>query len=442
MAERVVRLPDVGEGIAEAELVAWHVAVGEQVTAESVVAEVLTDKATIEISAPTAGVITFLNGTPGQTVAVGSDLFGIDTGADAAPVTEDSSPVAAGAPADSAAPATSGAPAPSTSTATPAVPPSAPPAPAPPSTRSGRFLAPRLPATPGRRPTAAPAVRRRARELGIDLHTVAGSGPGGRIVHADLDQAVAGPVPSSAGGWRAPTERIERRPVTGLRRRIAERLTEAARIPQITYVEEIDVTELETLRDALNDEAAGSAPRLTILPFLVTAVTRALAAYPLLNATYDEDAGELVVAEAVHVGIATQTPNGLVVPVVRQAQSLDLWQCAAEIARLAAAARNGTARPEELRGSTITITSLGALGGVVTTPLLNPPEVAIIGVNKLRVVPHWRDGAFVARSVINLSSTFDHRMVDGWDAAVFVQRIKRLLEVPGLLFTTPPVEQR
>jgi len=286
-------------------------------------------------------------------------------------------------------------------------------------------------------------VRQRAREMGIDLRLVHGSEAAGRITHADLDAfadaAVTGHRSAPPGGSRATiasSDATHETRIVGLRRKIAERLSNSAtRIPHITYVDEIDMTALEQLRADLNGaSAAPDDPRLTLLPFLVRAIVRAAIEQPDLNATFDDDAGVLTTYEAVHVGIATQTPQGLVVPVVRHAEGLDLWECAAEISRVSTAARTGTATRDELSGSTITITSLGALGGLVTTPIINHPEVAIIGVNKMQVRPVWDGHAFAPRTMMNLSSSFDHRIVDGWDAATFVQRIKALLESPALLF--------
>jgi 2-oxoisovalerate dehydrogenase E2 component (dihydrolipoyl transacylase) len=287
----------------------------------------------------------------------------------------------------------------------------------------------------GQKPLASPAVRRRAMEAGVDLRQVRGSGPAGRIGHEDLDRFLAGGAePAAAPGLR-PNETVEEVNVVGVRRRIAERMAHAKRtIAHITYVEEVDVSALEDLRAALNREKAEGWPRLTILPFLVRAIVRTVAEQPALNAHFDEEAGVIRRFGAVHVGVAAQTPHGLVVPVLRHAEARDLWGCATEIQRLGDAAKAGTATREELSGSTITITSLGALGGIATTPVVNPPEVAIVGVNRIQVRPHWDGTQFVPRRMMNLSSSFDHRVVDGWDAAVFVQRIKALLETPAMIF--------
>lgn len=404
MSEFKVKLPDVGEGVAEAELVEWNVEVGDEVTPDTVLADVMTDKATVEISSPVTGVITFLVGEPGDVLAVGTEFVGIEV----AGTVEVDSVEAQVDEADSS---------PTEALPTPDPTPERAPRTAPPRTKPD-----------GHRPTAAPAVRARATALGIDLADVTGSGPDGRVVHADLDL-----LGGSAATPRGTSSGSHDEPVIGLRRRIAERLTASwTQIPHITYVEAIDATELETLRGELNRRDDG--PRLTILPFLVRAIALACRDQPRLNAHFDAEAGKLTVHDGVHVGIATQTPDGLLVPVVRDAQALDLHALATEIARIASAARDGTATRDELTGSTITITSLGALGGLVTTPIINQPEVAIVGVNKLETRPVWRNGAFEPRQMFNLSSSFDHRIVDGWDAATFVQRIRTLLEVPALLF--------
>jgi 2-oxoisovalerate dehydrogenase E2 component (dihydrolipoyl transacylase) len=278
-------------------------------------------------------------------------------------------------------------------------------------------------------------VRLRAREAGIDLRQVPGTGPAGRISHEDLDAFAArgpGVMPSPALQQKSAVEDIK---VVGLRRRIAERMAVAhARIPHITYVEEIDVTALEELRETLNRRKRKDQPRLTLLPFLMRAMVLAIAKQPRLNSLFDDEAGVIHQHAGVHIGVAAQTDAGLMVPVVRHAESLDLWGGAAELARLAEAARAGSATREELSGSTITITSLGAMGGVVTTPIINHPEVAIVGVNKIMTRPVWDGSGFIPRKMMNLSSSFDHRVIDGWDAATFVQAIKTLLETPALIF--------
>ncbi|RWN85346.1 MAG: 2-oxo acid dehydrogenase subunit E2, partial [Mesorhizobium sp.] len=289
----------------------------------------------------------------------------------------------------------------------------------------------------GERPLASPAVRLRAKEAGVDLRQVRGSGPAGRILHEDIDAFLArGPQLAKVSGL-ARNEAVEDIKIIGLRRKIAEKMALAkSRIPHITYVEEIDVTALEDLRAALNKEKRGGVerPKLTLLPFLMRAMVKAIADQPKINALFDDEAGIVHQHGGVHIGIAAQTPSGLVVPVVKHAEARDIWDCAAEVFRLAEAARSGTAARDELSGSTITITSLGAMGGVATTPVINHPEVAILGVNKMMVRPVWDGTQFMPRKMMNLSSSFDHRVIDGWDAAVFIQRIKTLLETPALIF--------
>jgi 2-oxoisovalerate dehydrogenase E2 component (dihydrolipoyl transacylase) len=411
-----VKLPDVGEGVAEAELISWLVAVGDRVTPESAIAEVMTDKATVEISSPVTGVVAYLRGAPGDVLAVGSEIVGIEL--------EGTAPAAAAAFAPTLDAPTSATP--TTSAAPPSPPAPTPTAPTPPSSASrGRV-------------TAAPAVRARARALGLDLAAVDGSGPDGRVVHADLDAVLQGGAPGSARFEPVANEpSVEA--LRGLRRRIAERLSTAwSEIPHITFVDAVDVTDLEALRAELNRRSQNGAPRLTLLPFLARAMVIACAEQPNLNAHFDTAKGELSRFDAVHIGVATQTDDGLMVPVVRHAEARDLWGLATEIARVSSAARARTASRDELSGSTITITSLGALGGLVTTPIINQPEVAIVGVNKIETRPVWRNGTWEPRQMCNLSSSFDHRIVDGWDAAMFVQRIKALLEMPALLFIDEP----
>jgi len=290
--------------------------------------------------------------------------------------------------------------------------------------------------TPAERPRASPSVRRRASELDLDLHVVRGSGPSGRIVHADLEAAVATRRAPAASRPSTPVpDEVEAIPVIGMRRKIAQKMQEAKRrIPHFSYVEEIDVTELEDLRARLNTQWAGQRPKLTILPFLLRAMVRGVRAFPQVNARFDDDAGIVHRHRAVHVGIATQTDVGLMVPVLRHAEALDLWASAGEVARIAEAARGGKMTRDELTGSTITITSLGALGGIASTPVINRPEVAIIGVNKQVVRPVWQGAQFVPRTMMNLSSSFDHRVIDGYVAARFVQRIKGLIEAPATIF--------
>ena len=405
MARYEFRLPDVGEGVAEAEITAWHVAVGDEVQEDQLLAEVMTDKATVEMESPVVGRVIELGGAVGDQLPVGSVLVVLETEAEAPAVPEQ--------------PATE-----PSSRVVPA------PAAAAPAAKTG------APFVPGSGPVAAsPAVRKRARDLGIDLAQVPSTGD--RIRHADLDAFL-----TARGGSRAPSpaaaaleEGDEQIKIVGLRRRIAAAMQEAKRrIPHFSYVEEINVTALEELRTKLNAEGE---PHLTLLPFLVVALCRAAAEFPQVNATFDDEAGVVTHHAAVHMGIATQTDAGLVVPVVRHAQSRDLRDLASEITRITAAARAGTIGSELLSGSTITISSLGPLGGIVSTPVINRPEVAIVAVNRIAERPTVVNGKIAIRKLMNLSSSFDHRIVDGWDAARFIHKVKELLETPDLLALPP-----
>jgi 2-oxoisovalerate dehydrogenase E2 component (dihydrolipoyl transacylase) len=414
MNQFVFKMPDLGEGTVDAEIVAWHTKPGDAVTEDQLIVEVMTDKAAVEVPAPVSGRVVSISGAPGDKVAVGSPLIVFDMGE------------ALGAPAPSA-PAAS-----LPSVAPPMAAPSATPTSAPalastPPVRTGRVM-------------ASPADRRRAHEAGIDLSTVAGSGPGGRIVRADLDLAVAKPA-AVRGGLPRGTAANDTGPATteikiiGLRRIIAERMSEAKRnIPHFAYVEEVDVTELESLRTHMNAKRSKDAASLSVLPLVVAALTRVLESFPQCNVLHDAARGVLVRHRAAHVGIAAQTPDGLKVPVVRNAQSLGVWEIAAEIRRLAERARSNKATREELTGSTITVTSLGKLGGIASTPIINAPEVAIIGLNKAVERPMVYQGSIAVRRIMNLSSSFDHRFVDGYDAAAMIQALKEMLEHPALIF--------
>ena len=430
MAEHVIRLPDVGEGVAEAELVEWHVKVGDQVREDAVLAAVMTDKATVEIPSPVDGEVLWLGAEIGDLVAVGSDLVRVRVNVEEGITSPDDTRTLA----------------PKTREAAPSAPPSRRSAEAPVLQAAGAATQPSAQTKPvrqltqttlraeGEKPLATPAVRLRAREAGVDLRQVRGSGPAGRITHEDLEAYFARRPGMEAASGSQPKTGVESVKVVGLRRRIAEKMTTANRIPHITYVEEVDVTGLEELRKTLNKDDRRDQLTLTLLPFLMLATVRAVAEQPNLNALFDDEMGIVHQHAGVHIGIAVQTPAGLVVPVVRHAEALDLWSCAAELRRLAEVARNGTASRDELTGSTITITSLGVMGGVMSTPIINHPEVAIIGVNKIMVRPVWDGSAFIPRNMMNLSSSFDHRVIDGSDAARFVQRIKTLLETPALIF--------
>ncbi|MFK0692496.1 dihydrolipoamide acetyltransferase family protein [Mesorhizobium sp. IMUNJ 23033] len=438
MGEHIIKLPDVGEGVAEAELVEWHVKVGDLVREDTVLAAVMTDKATVEIPSPVDGEILWLGAEIGDTVAIGSPIVRLKVAGEGNVKPESSPPaetINAEPPAKLATPKPEAAP-PSPKASPKADEAKAKPAPSPASPKAtGRLSVSGAPRAEGEKPLASPAIRLRAREAGIDLRQVASSGPAGRISHEDIDAFLArGPQVAKISGL-ARNDSVEDVKVIGLRRKIAEKMTIAkSRIPHITYVEEIDVTALEDLRAALNKEKRADRPKLTLLPFLMRAMVKAIADQPNLNALFDDEAGIIHQHGGVHIGIAAQTPSGLVVPVVKHAEARDIWDCGAEVHRLAEAAKSGTATRDELSGSTITITSLGAMGGVATTPVINHPEVAIIGVNKMMVRPVWDGTQFMPRKMMNLSSSFDHRVIDGWDAAVFVQRIKTLLETPALIF--------
>ncbi len=437
MGTYIIKTPDIGEGIAEVELVAWHVREGDNVVADQLLADVMTDKATVEIPSPVAGKVLSLGGSIGQAVAVGSELIRLEVAGEGN--------LKPGAP--------------------PANPPAAlvlPTFAVPPPLNAGASVQQAIEAAVAvhsptgstmERPIASPAVRRRAWEMGIPLEQVRATGPAGRIVQADLDAyARAHPRPLQGPG-QGPEPATRHAPVPvrvnafaelnstetiaviGLRRKIAMKMQDAKRrIPHFSYVEEIDVTELEALRQQLNTRWDGRRARLTLLPLLVRAMVLALREFPQINARFDDELGVITRHGAVHLGIATQTGNGLMVPVLRHAEALDLWACAGEIVRVAEAARAGKATREELSGSTITLTSLGSLGGIANTPIINHPEVAIVGVNRIVERPVVRRGAIVVRQMMNLSSSFDHRVVDGMHAAQFVQAIRGFMEAPATLF--------
>lgn len=391
MATHIIKVPDIGEGIAEVELAEWHVQPGDLVAEDQPLADVMTDKATVEVPSPVAGKVISLGGKAGDVLQVGSELIRIElTGNAAVPINT-----------------------------------------------AGRASAvPPAPTFETDKPLASPSVRQHARDLDVDLHAVRGSGPGGRIRHEDIDAYMAGGDAKSvvpATPAQAAEETVI--PVIGLRRKIAQKMQEAKQhIPHFTYVEEIDMTECEALRVRLNEKYADRRGRLTLLPLLIRALVLAVREFPQVNTRYDDAADMLTRYGAVHLGVATQTDGGLMVPVLRHAETLDLWSCAKKISRIAEAARNGRAAREELSGSTITLTSLGALGGIVSTPIINHPEVAIVGINRMVERPVIRNGMVVARQMMNLSSSFDHRVVDGMDAAKFIQSMRGYLETPATLF--------
>jgi len=390
MGQYLVRLPDIGEGVAEAEITAWHVKPGDKVREDQPLLDVTTDKATVDMPSPVEGIVVALHGDIGAMAPVGSVLVELDVAGEAAapgaaPSEQD---VTRNAPAGEANPA------------------------------AAPFTKPE--------PAASPATRRRAGELGIKLEDVQGSGPEGRILIEDLERLREGNIPPRSDSWKIR--------LTGVRRRIADKMQESKRhIPHFTYVEEFDLTELEGLRTELN-EHRGDNPKLTLLPFFMHAMAKLVPDFSNLNAHYHEAEGELECFSAVHIGIATRTPGGLLVPVVRHAENRDLWDLGRELARVTQGARDGKAAREDLSGSTITLTSLGSMGGIAATPIINHPEVAIIGPNKLVERP-LIEGAFIARrKLMNLSASFDHRIIDGYEAARFIQQLKRLLEHPALLF--------
>ncbi|ELW9527740.1 dihydrolipoamide acetyltransferase family protein [Burkholderia cenocepacia] len=435
MGIHVIKMPDIGEGIAEVELVAWHVEVGQTIKEDQPLADVMTDKAAVEIPSPVTGKVIELGGRIGEMMAVGSELIRLEVEGDGnlkagAPVREtkvETAPVAVAAPSKPVTDASV------ESSAQPA----APRAPAKPR-REEPVAQPRAALAPGERPLASPAVRQRAWDMGIELRYVRGTGEAGRILRADLD-AYARTGGGSAHGAqpRGYDERHDETevPVIGLRRAIARKMQEAKRrIPHFSYVEEIDVTELESLRTELNRRHGDTRGKLTPLPLLIRAMVIALRDFPQINARFDDEAGVVTRYGAVHMGVATQTDGGLTVPVLRHAEARDVWSISAEIARLADAVRANRVQRDELSGSTITISSLGALGGIVSTPVINHPEVGIVGVNRIVERPMIRDGAIVARKMMNLSSSFDHRVVDGADAAEFIQAVRAVLERPALLF--------
>ncbi|MGA0582477.1 MAG: dihydrolipoamide acetyltransferase family protein [Castellaniella sp.] len=450
MGIHIIKMPDIGEGIAEVELVEWHVQAGDAVVEDQILADVMTDKATVQVPSPVHGRVVSLGGKVGDVMAVGSELIRLEvegegnegsvgTTSRAAPAAE---PVAVSAPGPGASGESVVETASDMSRPTASSTLGSASAPGLSAARGARtpHAASHAPSRPeGQRPLASPAVRRRAWDLGITLQYVPGTGPAGRITHGDLDAWLARDRNATSnrttGALYAAQDQETQIPVIGLRRKIAQKMQEAKRrIPHFTYVEEIDVTELESLRARLNALHSTERGKLTLLPFLARAMVLALREFPQINARYDDDAGVVTQYGAVHLGVAAQTPSGLMVPVLHHAETLDLWSCAAEVARLAEAARQGKAARDELSGSTITLTSLGALGGIVSTPVINHPEVAIVGVNRVVERPVFQEGRVVARKLMNLSSSFDHRVVDGMHAAEFIQCIRRYLECPALLF--------
>ena len=425
MGDFVFKLPDIGEGVVEGEVVQWHVSVGDSVSEDDPIVDVMTDKATVTIPSPVSGVISSLSGGIGDMIAVGSSLMEIDSGEGGGASEEDDVPDQETEPS----------PEPETpSEPLPVVPPKAPePDPA---TKAPAPTDPGQPTTG--RVLASPAVRKRARENEVDLSKVRGSGPAGRIRHADLDAfiaaggAVSGAPPMAYSLKRTEVTTVK---VVGLRRKISEQMSlSKSRIPHFSYFEEVDITELESLRQILNSTRDESQPKLTYLPFIMLSLAKIMPEHPECNAHFDDEAGLVNRNAAVNLGIATQTDRGLYVPVVKHVESMDVWKAASEMQRVSGSAREGTASLDELTGSTFTITSLGREGGLGATPIINHPEVAILGVHKAREMPVVRNGAIVVRTIMNLSSAFDHRVVDGADGASLIQHLKRMLENPALIF--------
>ncbi len=435
MARFTFKLPDIGEGIAEAEIVAWHVKVGDRVEEDQQIADMMTDKATVEMEAPVSGTVLEVAGEVGDVIAIGSTLIVIETEGEEA---EEDAKEAEPAHEDIAAPG------PMSEAALEAENPGVElieegmAAPDAPKGHPELAAAPEPVAAPAPTPVAAakvlasPAVRQRAKELHIDLAQVKPAADG-RIRHSDLDAFLAY---GSGQGYRpaAAARADEPIKVIGMRRRIADNMAASKRnIPHFTYVEEVDVTALEDMRSDLNANR-GERPKLTMLPLLIVAICKTIPEFPMINARFDDEAGIVTRYGAVHLGMATQTDAGLMVPVIRDAQAKNVWQLASEISRLADAARSGKAKSEELSGSTLTITSLGPLGGIATTPVINRPEVAIIGPNKIVERPIFQGDDIVRAKLMNISISCDHRVVDGWDAASYIQALKKLLETPVLLF--------
>lgn len=414
MAEYKFKMPDIGEGVVEAEITAWHVKVGDKVAEDDPVADAMTDKATVELTAPVSGVVTTLGCGEGDILAIGADLVVFEMDGDAPVQREETKSEPEPEPAPEPKPVKAEQP-----KATPV---------SNPTPIGGQ--------TPSTKPLASPAVRKAAMDAEINLSLVIPTGKAGQITHEDLEAFEnGGPQIQTAKGSRQKRVGSTDIKVTGMRRVISERMQEAKRrIPHFSYVEAVDMTELEALRAHLNTNKKEHQPKLTLIPFFIHAICKAVLLWPQCNATFDDDAGIITQHHGVHVGMAAQTPNGLMVPVIKHAESMDVWNLAEEIIRLGQAAKTGKIKPEELQGGSITLTSLGPLGGVVTTPVINRPEVAIIGPNKIVETPVVQNGQVVVRKMMNISSSFDHRVVDGFHAAEMITYIKGLLEHPATLF--------
>ena len=416
MAKYVFNLPDVGEGVVEGEIVKWIVKPGDTVKEDEALVEVMTDKATVAIPSSVNGKVVSTTGKPGDMVPVGAELIVFEVSGDS-PSTPESEPE----PDPEKEPA---APEPKLEPKTEPAPKPAAPTPPPPAV-----------APTGAKPLASPAVRRRAREAGVDLSQVTGTGPAGRISHDDLDTFISGGGRLAAVQSGVKMTGVEEVPVIGLRRKIAEKMSISKRnAAHFSYFEEVDVTELESLRQHLNSSRSENQPKLTYLPFIIQALVKAARKFPQCNAIYDEEKGVVFRHQALHVGISTQTEDGLMVPVIKHAESRDVWDTASELIRVTTAAREKTATVDDLTGSTITITSLGAMGGLGATPIINHPEVSIVSIHAARDRAVARDGEVVVRKMMNLTSSFDHRIVDGYDGALLIQELKSMLEYPATIF--------
>ena len=427
MGDYVFKLPDIGEGVVEGEIVAWHVKVGDSIKEDDQIVDIMTDKATVTIPSPTSGIVTELSGEVGDMIAVGSALVTFSTDGSSSNNQAQNSPE----PEVTLEPVIEEEKKPE-----PIAKEIKKPAPKP----VELITESKIVSSSGgnTRILASPAVRRRARDAELDLSVVSGSGPAGRIRHADLDAYIAaggtvtGAPPTSYSTKRNDTNEIK---VVGLRRKIAEQMVKSKfSIPHFSYFEEIDVTELEELRQMLNATRDNDQPKLTYLPFIMMALAKIMPNHKECNALYNDENNIVTQYSAVHLGIATQTDRGLFVPVVKHVEAMDIWQSASEMQRVSGAARNGTASLDDLSGSTFTITSLGRDGGLGATPIINHPEVSILGIHKAREMPVVKDGKIVVRRIMNVSSSFDHRIVDGANGAALVQALKRMLEYPALIF--------
>ena len=413
MAKYVFNLPDVGEGVVEGEIVKWNVKAGDTVKEDDPLVELMTDKATVAIPSSVNGKVVSTTGKPGDMVPVGAELIVFEVSGDgpSKPEPEPEPEPEPAAPEPKPEPKTEPAPKPAAPTPPPAV------------------------ASTGAKPLASPAVRRRAREAGVDLSQVTGTGPAGRISHDDLDTFISGGGRLAAVQSGVKMTGVEEVPVIGLRRKIAEKMSISKRnAAHFSYFEEVDVTELESLRQHLNSTRSDNQPKLTYLPFIIQALVKAARKFPQCNAIYDEEKGVVFRHQALHVGISTQTDDGLMVPVIKHAESRDVWDTASELIRVTTAAREKTATVDDLTGSTITITSLGAMGGLGATPIINHPEVSIVSIHAARDRAVARDGEVVVRKMMNLTSSFDHRIVDGYDGALLIQELKSMLEYPATIF--------